>query len=128
MGTVVPPDNTAETATGTATGTTTVKTTCQPPSGYPRTGGGSDGTGNTKDTPTLAANPDAGASSGIAPSVPPAPTSPGNEASATNTKTTAATTGGGGCSIGLGALPNGTLVVLGLAAALAMLTRKRHEM
>jgi hypothetical protein len=130
VATADPPDNTATTAT--ATGTSTVSKACQPPAGYPRTSGGSDGAGNTQDTGSLAANPDAGGSKGAAPSVPPTPTSPGNEASATDTKTDtkttpAATTGGGGCSIGLGAVPNGTLAMLGLAATLALLARKREE-
>jgi hypothetical protein len=48
--------------------TTVTSKTCQPPSGYPRTGGGADGTGGT--TGTFAPSADAGAGKGPTPPPP----------------------------------------------------------
>jgi MYXO-CTERM domain-containing protein len=64
--------------------------------------------------------------------VPPvvAPSNEGSGATgdATDTKTTtAAKTGGGGCSVGSGNVSGGAVALLGLAAALALLGRRRHQ-
>jgi hypothetical protein len=116
-------DNPVSTSTTTSTRTTVERKSCQPPSGHTGTRGGSDGTVETAGTYAGAA--DGGVTKGTPPVVPPTPAPGGaGEATSTNT-TTSASTGGGGCSMVVGGLPNAALVVLGLCAALAMLTRKR---
>jgi hypothetical protein len=127
--TSLPPDGTSSTATATATstGTGTVSKTCQSPSSYPQTVGGSDGTGTEKTTGGLFASADGGVGNGTTPSVPATRTPSGDGTNTTATGTTATTTGGGGCNVVSGSLPSGAIVVIGLAVALALLTRKRDQ-
>jgi hypothetical protein len=141
-----PADHGTLSSTGTATSTATTTKICQPKGLTENSGNGSDsgkgppvtvavhgdaGPGN-ESIPT-AASPDAGTGSTTTTATPPALT-PSDSAgtstattTATGTKTVGASTGGGGCSVGTGNLSDGTLILLGLAAALALLRQKREE-
>lgn len=121
----MPPD-VSRTATATSTTTTLVKA-CQSPCG--RSYAGSD---SPQGTGTIALSADAGVTKGTTPTVPPV-VAPSNEGSRTpgdtdDTKTTtAAKTGGGGCSVGAGDVSGGAIALLGLAVATAILRRRRHQ-
>jgi len=131
-GTTLPPDMPVSNEMATTTTTTTIVKTCQSPN--TRTGG-NDSSGGTQGTGTItlaANNPDAGAGNGTTPTVPPV-VAPSNEgAASTDTKTSTTTTmgaktGSGGCSVGTGDATGGTLLLLGLGAAVALLGRKRDR-
>lgn len=138
------------TSTATATGTTTVSKTCQAPSTGPIRGGTEGG-----QTIGLAGSPDAGAGKGGVPTIPPQvhadtdagapvdggastgttpspgssapqPTTNGGPSPTTGTQTTGAATSGGGCSVGSSGTP-GSLVLVGLGIAIALLRRRRQN-
>jgi MYXO-CTERM domain-containing protein len=68
---------------------------------------------------------DAGVGKGTTPSTPPTPTANVGDAGSTATEATGASTRTGGCSVASGGARSEAFIFLGLAAALALLARKR---